>query len=185
LRWIENAEHGPAIMMPSQPNRASHTWLIDYMPFIEQSIQDLIDWVEQGIEPAETVFEFLDNRVILSPDATERRGIQATVAVSANGEIRTEVSVGEPVALELRAAVPPGAGTIVEADWDFDGLGAFPFKHSEIDGSAASLTLTTTHAYDRPGEYFVTGRVHTHREGDVSGSARRIANVAQARIVVR
>ena len=24
------------------------------MPFIEQSIQDLIDWVENGVEPAET-----------------------------------------------------------------------------------------------------------------------------------
>jgi hypothetical protein len=184
LRWIENAEHGPAIMMPSQPNRASHTWLIDYMPFIEQSIKDLIDWVEQGIEPAETVFDFRDNRVVLSRDATERQGIQATIAVSANDAIRAEVAVGEPVTLELRATVPPGAGTIVEAEWDFDGHGSFPFKHPEVDGTAASVTLTTTHTFDHPGEYFVTGRVHSHREGDITSTSRRIANVAQARVVV-
>ena len=48
LRWIENAEHGPSAMVPSLPNRASNTWLIDYMPYIEQSLADLIDWVENG-----------------------------------------------------------------------------------------------------------------------------------------
>jgi hypothetical protein len=53
-----------------------------------------------------------------------------------------------------------------------------------VDGTAASVTLTTTHAYDRAGEYFVTGRVHSHRDGDVSAKACRIPNVAQARIVV-
>jgi hypothetical protein len=184
LRWIENAEHGPAMMMPSQPNRASHTWLIDYMPFIEQSIKDLMDWVEQGIDPVETVFDFRDNRVLLSKKAAERKGIQATIAVTANGAVRAEVRVGEPVALELKAAVPPGSGTIVEADWDVDGKGAFPFKCKEIDGSAAAVTLAITHVFDRPGEYFVTGRVHSHREGDVHATARRIPNVAQARVVV-
>jgi hypothetical protein len=85
----------------------------------------------------------------------------------------------------MHAATPPGAGTIVEADWDFDGSGAFPFRHSEVDGSAAALTLTTTHMFDQPGEYFVTGRVHSHRTGDVHADSCRIANMAQARVVVR
>jgi hypothetical protein len=184
LRWIENAEHGPSMMVPSLPNRASNTWLIDYMPYIEQSIADLIAWVEDGVEPVDTAFEWIDNKVILSPDATERRGIQAVVAVTANGAERAEVGVGEPVTLELRAAVPPGAGTIVEADWDFDGTGVFPFRHSEVDGTAASVTLSTTHAFERPGEYFVTGRVHSHRDGKVDAPSCRIPNLAQARVVV-
>jgi hypothetical protein len=184
LRWIDNAEHGPAIMMPSQPNRASHTRLVDYMPFIEQSIADLIDWVETGADPAETAFDFRDNRVLLSPDASQRLGIQPTIAVSANGGVRAEVTAGEPLVLELRAAVPSGAGTIIEADWDFDGTGGFPFEHNEIDGTAASVTLHTTHVFDRPGEYFVAGRVHSHRHGDVAATACRIANVAQVRVVV-
>jgi hypothetical protein len=184
LRWIENAEHGPSMIVPSQPNRASSTWLIDYMPFIEQSLADLITWVEQGVAPVDTAFDFVDSKVILSQDAAERRGIQAVIAVTANGGVRSEVGVGEPVALELRATVPPGAGTIVAADWDFDGTGAFPFQHTEVDGTASSVTLSTTHAFDRPGEYFVTGRVHSHRDGDVDAVARKIPNVAQARVVV-
>ena len=184
LRWIENAEHGPSIMVPSRPNRASNTWLIDYMPFIEQSIQDLIDWVEKGVEPVETVFEYVDNRVILSGDAAQRQGIQAVIAVTANGGARAEVRVGETVTFSLEAAVPPGAGAIVSADWDFTGSGEFPFSHDGIEGKDSALTLTTTHRYDQPGEYFVTGRVHSHRNGNVNAKACRIANVAQARVIV-
>jgi len=184
LRWIENAEHGPSTLVPSLPNRAANTWLIDYMPFIEQSLADVIDWVEQGVEPVETVFDFSDGKVFLSPDAAERRGIQAVIAVTANGEERAEVRTGEPVTLELQATVPLGAGTIVAADWDFDGTGTFPFQHAEVDGSAATVSLSTTHSFDRPGEYFVTGRVHSHRDGAVDAPSCRIPNVAQARVVV-
>jgi hypothetical protein len=122
--------------------------------------------------------------VILSPDAAQRRGIQAVIAVTVNGGERAEVAVGEAVDLQLRATVPPGAGTIISADWDFDGTGLFPFSHYGIDGSAASVTLSTKHAFDRPGEYFVTGRVHSHRDGDPAASSCRIANVAQVRVVV-
>jgi hypothetical protein len=184
LRWCENAEHGPSMMVPSLPNRASSTWLVDYMPHIEQSIADLIAWVEDGVDPVATNFDWQDNKVLLSPDATERSGIQAVIAVTVNGAVRAEVRVGESVTLALTASVPPGAGTIIEADWDFDGTGEFPFKHDGVDGTKMSVTLSTTHSYDRPGEYFVTGRVHSHRTGDVNAKACRIPNVAQARVVV-
>jgi hypothetical protein len=185
LRWTENAEHGPSAMVPSQPNRAAHTWLIDYMPLIEQSLADLITWVEQGVEPVDTAFDWVDNKVILSSDATERRGIQPVITVTANGSARAEIGVGESVTLELQATVPLGAGQIIEADWDFDGTGVFPYRHDGVDGTASSLTLFTSHVYDRPGEYFVTGRVHSHRDGKVDATSCRIPNVAQARVVVR
>lgn len=184
IRWIENAEHGPAIMVPSQPNRASNTWLVDYLPHVEQSLQDLIDWVERGVEPSGTSFDWIDNKVILPADAAERGGIQPVVQVSANGSSRADVRVGEPVELVMRASVPPHTGFIVEAEWDFDGTGAFPFKHDDVDGTASSLELRTSHSFARPGVYFVTGRVHSHREGDVTATSRKIPNVAQARVVV-
>ena len=47
-----------------------------------------------------------------------------------------------------------------------------------------AVTLSTTHAYDRPGVYFVTGRVHSHRQGDVKATSCCIPNLAQARVVV-
>ena len=38
---------------------------------------------------------------------------------------------------------------------------------------------TSTIAY-----YFVTGRVHSHRDGDVNAKSCRIPNLAQVRVVV-
>jgi len=184
LRWTEHAEHIPASFLPNPPGRASNTWLIDYLPVIEQSLQDLVDWVEQGLEPAGTNFTYADGRVTLPSTASERGGIQPVVRVTANGATRAEVTVGEPVRLEVDAEVPTGAGTIVAVEWDFDGSGSFAFSQPEIDGSTATGTLTTTHVYDRPGTYFATARVVSHRDGDSRAEARRVPNLDQVRIVV-
>lgn len=156
------------------------------MPAIEQSLRDLVDWVEHGISPASTAFEFhhADGRLELPDTAAARGGIQPVVHVTANGASRADVRVGEPVTLEVTAEVPPGAGTIVAAEWDFDGTGTYPFRHPDIDGTAAKVALTTTHTYDRPGTYFATALVHSHRDGDVNTTLCRIPNLAAARIVV-
>ena len=185
LRWIENAEHGPSAIVPARANRASNTWLIDYMPFIEQSVADLMDWVEKGIDPASTAFEYRDSRVILPTDAAARGGIQPVIAVTANGEERVQVAIGEAVRFDLRAAVPPGAGTLVSAEWDFDGSGAFAQKQAEVSGEAAAVQLSTSHSFDKAGEYFVTGRVRSHRTGDTQAVSRHIENVAQVRVSVK
>jgi hypothetical protein len=183
LRWTENAEHGPLPMLPTALRRAPNTWLIDYLPAIEQSLKDLVDWVEEGIEPGGTAFSYESGKVTPPKSATERGGIEPLVRVFANGADRTEVQVGEPVTWAMDAEVPPGVGTIVSVEWDFDGGGTFPFSHP-IDGTASMVALTTEHAFDRPGTYFATARVSSHRDGDVHAASRRVPNLAQARIVV-
>ncbi|MFI5043012.1 MAG: hypothetical protein ACHQNA_14400, partial [Acidimicrobiales bacterium] len=65
----------------------------------------------------------------------------------------------------------------------FDGSGTYPFAH-DIDGTAATVDLTTTHAWDRPGTYFATALVESHRDGDVNAGSCRIPNLASARVVV-
>jgi hypothetical protein len=184
LRWTQNAEHVPPGMAASPPNRANNTWLVDYQPVIEQCLADLAEWVENGVRPNESAFEYKDGRVSLPPTATERGGIQPVVDVTANGAARATVATGEPVTLQVDAEVPPGAGTIISVAWDFDGSGQYPFHYSEVDGSANRVSLSTTHAFDRPGTYFATAMVHSHRDGDVGATARRIPNLASARIVV-
>src|SRR3546814_7273539 len=52
IRWTENAEHTPPMMVPAQPNRSAANWLITFQGIIEQSLQDLIDRVEEGKVPA-------------------------------------------------------------------------------------------------------------------------------------
>src|SRR3546814_17182819 len=36
LQWTENAEHVTPLLLPTNPARATTTWLLDYMPSIEQ-----------------------------------------------------------------------------------------------------------------------------------------------------
>jgi hypothetical protein len=183
LRWSENAEHGMPNMLASPPGRATTTWLIDPTPIIEQGLVDLGAWVEDGVMPTGTSFEYQDGKITLPPTAAERGGIQPVVHVTANGASRAEVRVGEEVTLQVLAEVPPKAGTVIAIKWDFDGSGTYPFAH-DIDGADSKVTVSTTHAYERPGMYFATALVESHREGNVSATARRIPNVASARVIV-
>ena len=133
IRWTENAEHTPPMMVPPQPNRAAATWLVNSQGMIEQSLHDLIHWVERGETPVGTRFSFADGKVQLPASAAERGGIQPVVSMKANGSARAEVGVGETVELQVQAEVPPGAGTIIAVEWDFDGKGTFPARH-EVTG---------------------------------------------------
>jgi hypothetical protein len=184
LRWTENAEHVPPGMAASAPGRNNNTWLIEYSPVLEQCLVDLAAWVEQGVVPPGTSFDYKDGKVTLPPKASERGGIQPVVRVSANGAIRTEIGAGDTVTLEVHAEVPPGAGTVIGVKWDFDGSGTYPFAH-DLDGTTAEVDLTTTHTFEGPGTFFPTALVESHREGDVQATARRVPNLASARVVVR
>ena len=183
LRWTENAEHVVPRMAASPAGRDNKTWLIDYQPAIEQCLVDLAAWVEDGVRPAPTNFQYRDGRVILPPTAGGRGGIQPVVTVEANGASRTKVRAGEAVTLRVRAEVPPGAGTVIGVKWDFDGSGSYPLVE-KVDGSSASVDQSTTHTWDRPGTYFATALVESHREGDVHAVACRVPNLAAARVIV-
>lgn len=184
LRFTENAHHIPAPSMPKAASPVPTTRLIDYMGHIEQGLNDLIQWVEKGKEPAATNATYEDGKVVLPPTAAARGGIQPAVKASANGASRAEAKVGQSVTLTVEAEVPPGAGTLIALEWDFDGTGTFPFRHAEIDGRSAKATLSATHVFDRPGTYFPAVRAVAHREGDVKATARRIDNLGRVRVVV-
>ena len=184
LRWTENAEHVPPMFAPSDPERATATWLVNYQPIIEQSLVDLAAWVEQDVQPAATAFEYLDGRIILPDTAAERGGIQPVVSVTADGAARASVGVGQQVSLRADAEVPAGAGRVIAVEWDFDGSAAFAHRDESVDGTAQALTSVVTTSYDKPGTYFATARVISHRDGDVNARSRRVENVASARVVV-
>ncbi|MFZ3319256.1 MAG: hypothetical protein WA259_22240, partial [Mycobacterium sp.] len=180
----ENAEHVPPLLAAAPPDRANNTWLIDYVPHVEQSLADLTAWVEDGIEPAETTFEVNDGKISLPASAKERGGIQPVVHVTANGAKRAEISAGTPVNLEVHAEVPDGAGTIISVKWDLDGSGAYPVAE-QVDGESAELTVSLEWTYTEPGTYFPTALVESHRDGNVAATSRRIPNLDAARVVVK
>lgn len=182
LQWTQNAEHVPPMLLPSCAERATSTWLINYMPIIEQGLADLAAWVEQGVPPAETAYVFADGKVSLPSSAKARGGVQPVVAVTVDGAVRFDAKVGQPVTFTAQAEAPEGAGTFTQAQWDLDATGAFALE-AEVPPGQTELTLRTTTRFDRPGVYFVTCRVRLNRQGDPT-ARRQLENLASARVVV-
>jgi hypothetical protein len=186
LWFNDHAAHLPASFNPVGDPPVPTTRLIDYGGSLEQALRDLMEWVEDATEPpAETGYTLdVDQRLTLAPSATERGGVQPVVRAAANGSVRADVAIGEPVTLAVEADAPAGGGTIIGVEWDFDGTGAFPFAFSDVDGSHASVRLETTHAFDTPGTFYPCVRVTAHRDGDVDAAHCRLLNLGRVRVVV-
>jgi hypothetical protein len=88
------------------------------------------------------------------------------------------------VTLRGTAATPTGTGTIVRAEWDFDGTATWPFSYPEADGTTDSIDVTVTHTFTDPGTYFPSFRVASHRHGR-EGRGAPVWNLARVRVVVR
>ncbi|NGY03968.1 PKD domain-containing protein [Solimonas terrae] len=166
---------------PQTPAARAHT--VSYEGALQQGLRDLASWVESGQRPSSTRYRIVDAQLELPDRAAERGGIQPVIALQANGGVRTDVVVGEPVHFSAQIEVPPGAGSVVAAQWDFEGIGDYP--HDAALTPQAMLSLTATHAYDKPGTYFAVLRAVSQRQGDVATPFGRIENLARVRVVVR
>ncbi len=123
----------------------------------------------------------VDSQVEVPARAEERRGPQPVINLKANGGARADVAVGEPVHFTGIIEMPPGAGQVVAADWDFEGLGTYPIRESL---AAAQVSLSATHTYSEPGTYYAVLRAASHRNGDKNSPYARIENIGRARVVV-
>jgi hypothetical protein len=187
LWFVDHAMHMAPVAGPDDPRPVSTTRIVSYAGVLQQALRDVAAWVEHGqAPPPSTVHEVVDGQVLVPASGRERRGIQASVDVLANGRTRADVAVGEVVHLTAAVEAPVGTGTIVRAEWDFDGAGTYPFVHPrrELDGSAAGAALSVPHAFDEPGTYFPALRVTTQRLGDVDTPHARVQNLGRVRVVV-
>jgi hypothetical protein len=182
LWFMDNASHGPPSI--HRPGAVWGTRLVDYSGIIDQALRDLVRWVEDGVPPPKLRYRFsADNALVLPPTAEERGGIQPVVSVLANGAARAEVPAGSVVTLEGTATVPPGAGSIVGAKWDFDGSATWPVDVTDVDGSSPSIRSEVRHSFESPGTYFPCFLVASHREG-AAGRGAPVRKLARARVVV-
>ena len=186
--FTDHAMHQDPAVMPQvdiTPHRS--TRIINYRGVLEQALRDLAAWVERGVAPPpSTNYENLDGQILLPATAAERRGIQPVVHLTANGDERADVVVGEPVAFEALVEVPPGAGTIVAGEWDFEGTGDFPVAEpfTNEDVSYTSMTITREYAFSAPGTYFPALRVTAQRLGQADNPHGRVMNLGRVRVVV-
>lgn len=177
LVFVDNAQHDN----PLTPE--AHAQTVSFAGALQQGLRDLASWVENGVKPAQTRYEVVDGQVVLPAAAAARGGIQPVVTVTANGGARADVAVGEEVRLESVIAVPPGTGTVVSAEWDFHGEGAYP-NRAEVGSPSETVTLSATWTYREPGTYFPVLRAASQRDGDHASPYGRVENLGRARVVV-
>jgi len=182
LWFTDHANHGDL----SNPNASTH--VVSYMAVLHQALLDLSSWVEKGVAPAATTnYKIVDGQVVVPPTARERKGIQPVVTLRVNGGQRAEVKPGQPVTFNATIDVPPHAGKVIAAEWDFEGNGTFgekeKFNPSQEPGE--QVTLKVTHAFSKPGTYFVTLKGVSQRQGDTTDNFTRIQNLDRVRVVVK
>ena len=177
LWFIDHAQHDdPATV-------EAHAHAVSYGGALQQGLRDLSAWVEKGERPSGTAYHVVDTQVYVPAGAAERGGIQPVVDLTVKGSNRADVSVGEPVTFDAAIEVPPGAGEVVAAEWDFEGLGTFPHP-ARVDHPQQLVRLSETHAYGRPGTYFAVIRVTSQRHGDAGTPYCRVQNLGRVRVVV-
>lgn len=179
LWYTDHALHG------DEPVNEDPTRTVTYQGVLQQALRDLAAWVEKGVvPPGSTSYRISDGQVIVPQSASERRGIQPVVGLRANGSVRTEISAGQRVSFTGTISVPPGAGSIVSAEWDFDGAGKFPIS-SKVAKGARTATVTVTHTFDQPGTYFPALRATSQRQGNVRTPYGQVENLGRVRVVVK
>ena len=177
LYFTENSHHEN----PMTPLQRTHA--VSYGGALQQALRDMAAWVEHGVRPLEPAYRIVDTQLVLPASAGERKGIQPVIALTANGGARAEVAAGEVVQFAATIAMPPGAGKVVSAEWDFAGSGDFAVS-ADIGAASESVTLTASHSYAAPGTCFAVLRVAGQREGNAETPYGRVQNIARVRVVV-
>ena len=120
LWYVDRALHGD-LTKQEDPTRT-----VSYIGVLQQALRDLSQWVEKGIEPASTTgYEIKDGQVIASQSAKERKGIQAIVTATVDGQKKVEIHSGAKVSLAASVDIPENTGELVYAAWDLDGSGEY------------------------------------------------------------
>jgi hypothetical protein len=177
LWYIDNANHENPLTTQANAH------IVSYSGALQRGLRDLAAWVETGKHPGNTAYEVVDSQVSVPPRARERGGIQPTIDLKANGDIRALVNVGEPVSFTAVIEVPPAAGKVVSAEWDFAGAGTY-FEKAQLGTPEDRATVSAMHTYSSPGTYFAVIRVASHRNGDRDSNFARVQNLARVRVVV-
>lgn len=177
LYYVDRALHGD---VESQQNPRQ---TVSYLGVLHQALLDVSDWVERGkAPPASTKYSVVDGQVLVPDSARERLGLQPVVRLTANGGRRAEVKAGEPVKLTAFVEVPPGAGSIIAAEWSFGDGSAY--VSAPLGKPSPRVTVRTRHRFERPGTYFVTLRAIAHRRAERNAVFGRIQTLDRVRVVV-
>lgn len=170
--------------------------IVNYKGALLQALLDMADWLQTGKEPLpSTVYEREGGQIIEAADPAVRRGMQAGVTLTANGQKCYHVKVGGEFVLRAEMTVPEGAGEITSVRYDFNDSWSYPtppenlfpvegsFTKSEKNGVHLSVS-EITHRFEKPGTYFVSVRVTSQRNGDAHDPFTQVKNLDRVRVIV-
>lgn len=177
LYFTQHALHGDG-RDNEDPSR-----VVSYNGPLQQALHDLSAWAEDGVEPpASTQYRVDGGQVTVPAAAQERLGIQPTVNLTVNGSERANVRVGEPVQFIAELATPPGGGSLVRVEWDFEGDGSFEAVSGASLGTQAEVKAA--HRFAEAGTYFAGLRATSQREPYVGTPYAQLINLDRVRVVV-
>lgn len=187
LYYMERCMHGDEFLR-------ENNMVTNYMGALRQVLLDLSDWVEKGKEPLGTTdYQYREGQIIPAERIVERKGIQPKVTLLAEGSSCAHVKAGETVHFTAKVEVPEGAGVVTAIDYDFEDKwilpaeNIFPVKgifERTTEGSIHGAISSITHAFDRPGTYFVSMRAKANRNGNGTDIFTQVKNIARVRVVV-
>ena len=171
LHIIENAPHNFTATAP---------WEVPWFAAVRKAMDDLMAWVERGVEPPPATRYRVSPLDQIELPATRRLGYQPVVSLTANGKPgRLEVKVGEEVEFRAVAEDPDNTLRLFEVDYEGDG---------KFDASAELHQRSERHAFRhvfaKPGTYFATVRV-TDSTVSKGSQTQGIQNLAHVRVIVR
>lgn len=189
--YMERCMHGNVSWL-------ENNMVTNYLGAMYQSLLDISDWVERGIEPRmSSVYTLEEGQIYVRENAAERKGLQPTVKLSANGAPCVHVKVGETVHFTAEVQIPEGAGEITAVDYDFVSDNTLSMEKKELhvfehkgefvrtrSGDISGASSEISHVYDKPGMYFASVRVKEERNGDAGNRFTQIKNIARARVIV-
>lgn len=186
--WLnDHAWHGgPPPPLPGEALPSMASKLINYQGAVSFALRSLVRWIEKGELPLpNSNYSYTEDCAIIVPAmASDRLGIQPVVALTANGaKERVEVKAGQAVEFVATGEMPPRAGKIVKAEWDFEGRGTFAVIDKSPAGGLAKATVKARFIFDKPGTFFTTVRMTGHFEGK-DEPVYALPNLGRIRVVV-
>jgi hypothetical protein len=150
----------------------------------QQSMQDMIAWVEMGIAPPPSTSYTIRNGQVIPPDnAAERHGLQPVMSLTANDSARATVGVNQPVDLVARLEMPPKTGEIVQYNWTIAGT-ADPMAVLTKPQPLVNVNRSIT--FDKPGTYVIRLTVNGQRDGLLHPANQTLMqNFREVRVVVQ
>ncbi|MCE7798876.1 PKD domain-containing protein [Sphingobium sufflavum] len=149
-----------------------------------QALIDMMAWAEKGIAPkpsSQWTFELPLTQVILSPDATIRRGLQPVVELKVDGSDHATVDVNQSVSLAARLAMPPSTGKIVQYNWTYGAA----TDAIVLPKALQTVDVARTVSFTTPGNYIVRLTANGQRDGLVEPANQTLAqNYKEVRVTV-